>query len=134
MRKERSHPREEYSEYGGNWRVPKARTALFEAQTADQHGQNDISQKRPVRDVGQRTAREGWVWFQFYLKYKSNTLEDFNEGSNMLLKKITLVAGMKTVQFSLVAQLCPTLCDSMDYRTPGFPVHQLPELTQTHVH
>ena len=27
------------------------------------------------------------------------------------------------------------LCDSMDCSTPGFPVHhQLPELTQTHVH
>ena len=34
-----------------------------------------------------------------------------------------------------VAQLCPTLCDPMDYSTPGFPVHhQLPEFAQTHVH
>ena len=34
-----------------------------------------------------------------------------------------------------VAQLCPTLCDPMDCSTPGLPVrHQLPELTQTHVH
>ena len=32
-------------------------------------------------------------------------------------------------------QLCPTLCDPVDCSTPGFPVHhQLPELTQTHVH
>ena len=39
------------------------------------------------------------------------------------------------VQFSLVAQLCPTLCDLMNCSTPGLPVHhQLPELTQTHVH
>ena len=38
-------------------------------------------------------------------------------------------------QFSSVAQFCPTLCDPMDYSTPGFPVHhQLPELTQAHVH
>ena len=38
-------------------------------------------------------------------------------------------------QFSSVAQSCPTLCDPMDYSTPGFPVHhQLLELTQTHVH
>ena len=38
-------------------------------------------------------------------------------------------------QFSSVFQLCPTLCDPMDCSTPGFPVHhQLPELTQTHVH
>ena len=39
------------------------------------------------------------------------------------------------VPFSSVTQSCPTLCDPMDYSTPGFPVHyQLPELTQTHVH
>ena len=39
-----------------------------------------------------------------------------------------------SVQFSSVAQSCPTLCDVMDCSTPGFPVHhQLPELAQTHV-
>ena len=36
---------------------------------------------------------------------------------------------------SSVTQSCPTLCNPMDYSTPGFPVHhQLLELTQTHVH
>ena len=34
-----------------------------------------------------------------------------------------------------VAQSCPTLCDPMDYITPGFPaLHYLPEFAQTHVH
>ena len=38
-------------------------------------------------------------------------------------------------QFSSVAQSCPTLCNPMNRSTPGLPVHhQLPELTQTHVH
>ena len=38
-------------------------------------------------------------------------------------------------EFSSVAQLCPTPCDSMDYSTPGFPVHhQLLKFAQTHVH
>ena len=37
--------------------------------------------------------------------------------------------------FSSVAQLCLTLCNPMDYSTPGSPVHhQIPEFTQTHVH
>ena len=37
-------------------------------------------------------------------------------------------------KFRSVSQSCPTLCDPMDYSTPGFPVHyQLSELTQTHV-
>ena len=37
------------------------------------------------------------------------------------------------LQFSSVAQLCPTLCDPMNRSTPGFPVHQqLPEFTPIH--
>ena len=40
-----------------------------------------------------------------------------------------------SVQFSSVAQSCPTLCNPMNCSKPGLPVyHQLPELTQTHVH
>jgi len=40
-----------------------------------------------------------------------------------------------SVQFSSVAQSCPTLCDPMNRSTPDLPVHhQLPEFTQTHVH
>ena len=39
------------------------------------------------------------------------------------------------VQFSSVAQSCPTLRDPMNRSTPGLPVHhQLPEFTQTHIH
>ena len=38
-------------------------------------------------------------------------------------------------QFSPITQLCPTLCDLMDYGTSGFPVHhQPPEIAQTHVY
>ena len=40
-----------------------------------------------------------------------------------------------SVQFSSVAQSCPTLCDPMNHSTPGLPVHhQLPEFTQTYIH
>ena len=42
---------------------------------------------------------------------------------------------VNSVQFSSVAQSCPTLCDPMNRSTPGLPVHhQLPEFTQIHVH
>ena len=42
---------------------------------------------------------------------------------------------LSSVQFSSVAQSCPTLCDPMNHSTPGLPVHhQLPEFIQTHVH
>ena len=40
-----------------------------------------------------------------------------------------------SVQFSSVAQSCPTLCDPMNRSMPGLPVyHQLLKFTQTHVH
>ena len=42
---------------------------------------------------------------------------------------------LSSVQFRLVAQSCPTLCDPMNCSTPGLPVpHQLPESTQIHVY
>ena len=42
---------------------------------------------------------------------------------------------IKSVQFSSVAQSCPTLCDPMNCSMPGLPVnHQLPEFTQTVIH
>ena len=42
---------------------------------------------------------------------------------------------LSSVQFSSVAQSCPTLCDPMDHSMPGLPVHhQFPEFTQTHIH
>ena len=48
----------------------------------------------------------------------------------------TVVISLKIIhQFSSVPQLCPTLCDSMDYSMPGFSVHhQTMEFAQTHVH
>ena len=47
----------------------------------------------------------------------------------------TVLKMCLSVQFSSVAQLCPTLCDPMNHSMPGLPVHhQLLESTQTHVH
>ena len=46
-----------------------------------------------------------------------------------------LFVFLLSVQFSSVAQSCPTLCNPMNCSMPGLPVHhQLPEFTQTHVH
>ena len=43
--------------------------------------------------------------------------------------------AISSVQFISGAQSCLTLCNPMNCRTPGLPVHhQLPEFTQTHVH
>ena len=49
-----------------------------------------------------------------------------------------LCIGLHELMTFVVVQslnLCPSLCDSMDYSTPGFPVlHHLLEFVQTHVH
>ena len=47
----------------------------------------------------------------------------------------SLSALSHSVQFRSVSQSGLNLCNPMECSTPGFPVHhQLPELTQTHVH
>ena len=54
---------------------------------------------------------------------------------NIQKTKIMASGPISSVQFSSVAQLCPTLCDPMNHSTTGLPVHQqLLEFTQTHVH
>ena len=51
------------------------------------------------------------------------------------LKVYVLASFVNKLQFSSVAQLCPTPCGPMNCSTPGLPVHhQLPEFTQTHGH
>ena len=77
-------------------------------------------------------------WFQVY--GKSDSVINIHVSilfqiifSFRLLHNIKQSCG--SLQFSSVTQPHPTLCNPMDYSTPGFPVHhQLPELTQTHVH
>ena len=56
-------------------------------------------------------------------------------GSVFILRILSYLLHLKSVQFSSVAQSCPTLCNPMNHSMPGLPVHhQLPEFTQTHVH
>ena len=52
-----------------------------------------------------------------------------------IIKKARKFQKNISVQFSSVAQSCPTLCDPMNCSTPGLTDHhQLPDFTQTHVH
>ena len=63
---------------------------------------------------------------------------DWSDSSSIQYSTILKVFwkyGISSVQFSSVAQPCPTFCNPMNCSTPGLPVHhQLPEFTQTHVH
>ena len=52
-----------------------------------------------------------------------------------ILAKWSVNCTLNFSSVSSVAQSCLTLCDPMNRRTPGLPVHlQLPEFTQTHFH
>ena len=54
---------------------------------------------------------------------------------NIQKTKIMASSPISSVQFSSVAQSCPTFCGPMNRSMPGLPVHhQLLEFTQTHVH
>ena len=56
-------------------------------------------------------------------------------GSQLCFWQVEYKLNFSSVQFSLVAQSCPTLCDPMNHSKPGLPVHyQLLEFTQTPVH
>ena len=70
---------------------------------------------------------KAWWMFVCWKEEASSFTSKFNA--------VIIMRGFVTsVQFSSVAQSCPTLFDPMDCSMPGFPVHQLPELAQTHVH
>ena len=91
----------------------------------------------------QRTIRD--YYKQLYANVSSVTLA----GKSLLMRvgeesekadlkpniQNTKIMTSSPIQFSSVAQSCPTLCDPMNCSTPGLPVHhQLPDFTQTHVH
>ena len=63
---------------------------------------------------------------------KNRLLDYVGEGEDGMISDNTI----KTcIQFILVSQLCPPLCDPVNHSRPGLPVHhQLLESTQTHVY
>ena len=66
--------------------------------------------------MGLQRVRHNWVTFTTILNLETQS-------------------SFSSVQFSSVAQSCPTVCNPMNHSMPGLPVHhQLPEFTQTHVH
>ena len=74
-------------------------------------------------------------WTDWLGPLPQHTSYDNKVSQKVLVKKEKHVLKQDTLLFSSVAQSCLTLCKPMDCSTPGLPVHhQLPELTQTHVH
>ena len=69
------------------------------------------------------------VLFAFFILFLSQVY------CGVSLRAASHVTQFSSVHFSSVTQSCPTLCDPMNGKTPGLPVHhRLPEFTQTHVH
>ena len=63
-----------------------------------------------------------------YKQLHANKMDNLEE-MDKFLEKYNLP------KLSSVTQSCPTLCNPMDYSTPGSPVHhQLPELAKAHIH
>ena len=86
-----------------------------------------ILQARLLEWVGLPSSRESsqprdWIWVSYISCFGRQVLY---HGSHL----------GSPVQFSSVAQSCPTLCDPMGWSTPDFPIHhQLLEIAQTPVH
>ena len=77
--------------------------------------------------------REAWHAAIHGVAKSQTRLSDFTHSMINILKYILI--QFSSVQFSSVAQSCPTLCDPMNRSTPDLPVHHhLPEFTQTHVY
>ena len=73
-----------------------------------------------------------FILFSFAMLSRNQWWSNF---LSLMYHTLLLSCPKDSVQFSSASQLCPTLCDPMNCSTPGLPVHhQLPELTQTHVH
>ena len=99
---------------------------IFNAMSASDHGYSVNSSMLWL--IVHSTVCKNWRRNKLSLNCHSST----NTKSPRSLYLICMLRGQ--VQFSAVAQSCPTLCDPMDCSMPGFPVHQqLPELAQTYV-
>ena len=80
-------------------------------------------------NYGERVFKSSTIIVDFIISHFSSVSFSF------IYLKLWCLVHTHSVQFSSVAQSCPTLCYPMNRSTPGLPVHQqLPESTQTHVH
>ena len=80
---------------------------------------------RKRRGTWRRAEREG------KRKWTSKDPVCWDSAQSVIFSYLNCWSVSPTIQFSSVAQSCPTLCDPMDHSTTGLPVHhQLLELTK----
>ena len=63
--------------------------------------------------------------YKLFQKIQQNVLLN-SLFKDSLIQYQKLILSFSSVQFSSVAQLCPTLCNPMDCNQPGLPVHPSP--------
>ena len=84
--------------------------------------------------VGNIPWKRKWLPIPLFLPRKFHGQRSLSDYGPWVCKELDIPEQL-SLQFSSVAQSCPTLCDPMNRSMPGLPVHhQLPEFTQTHVH
>ena len=71
----------------------------------------------------------------YEILWRIRTWHVFTKNAFISICHFIFLSTSHSIQFSSVAQSCPTLCHPMNRSMPGLPVHhQLLEFTQTHVH
>ena len=74
-------------------------------------------------------------FFCFWCSFSRLWCHCYPWGRVIIPKLSSFSLSIRSDQIRSVAQSCLTLCDPMNRRTPGLPVHHhLPEFTQTYVH
>ena len=99
---------------------------------------NWIALTRTFSTVLTWNGRNGHPCFVLYLREKTSGFSPLFTMLAVGLSYWILLCWdnvlLRSDQIRSVAQSCPTLCDPMNYSTPGLPVHhQFLEFTQTHV-
>ena len=103
-------------------------------------GRPGMLQSMGLQRVGHNWATElNWLWFlSVCIQGTLKSLFQLHSSKPLILWMSGFFAVHLShlyMQFHSVAQSYLALCDPMDRSMPGFPVHhQLPDLTQTHVH
>ena len=95
-----------------------------------------------IHPQGKKNAKKQNCWKALHIAVKRGEAKDKGEKERYIhlnakfqRKKGEIRKPSSMIQFSSVAQSCPTLYNPLNCSTPGLPVHhQLPESTQTHVH
>ena len=110
-----------------------------------EHQRLEAAESRSRQEFLTWTAKDSNCWFRRTTSHPwgldlgssswSPAASDFPCLTSFSLNGISVICGQNKFCHCSVTQSCPTLCDPMDYSTPGFSIlHHLLEFAQTHVH